>query len=79
MSAVEGLIAAARDDVPLARRKLDDAAEGWRRRMSPADLGRQLGAVMVDLGRPIIGLVVPAEELAAIEADLEGLTTRAEG
>jgi hypothetical protein len=41
--------------------------------MSAAELGRQLGAVMVDLGRPIIGIVVPAEELALVEADLAAL------
>ena len=28
---------------------------------------------MIDLGRVIIGLVVPAEELAAVEADLDSL------
>jgi hypothetical protein len=32
-----------------------------------------MAAVMADLGRPVIGLVVPAEELATVEADLAGL------
>jgi hypothetical protein len=32
---------------------------------------------MADLGRPIIGLVVPTEELAAVEADLARVTDRA--
>jgi tetratricopeptide (TPR) repeat protein len=79
MSGVEGLIAAGRGDTRLARHRLAEAADGWRRRMSPAELGRQLGAVMVDLGRPIIGLVVPGEELAVVEADLASLLTRTEG
>jgi hypothetical protein len=79
MSGVEGLIAAGRGDTQLARQRLAEAADGWRRRMSPTELGRQLGAVMVDLGRPIIGLVVPGEELAVVEADLASLLTRTEG
>jgi len=73
LSAVEGLIVRGRGNRELARQRLQVAADGWRRRLTPADLGRQLSAVMVDLGRPIIGMVVPAEELAAIEADLADL------
>jgi len=30
--------------------------------------------LMLDLGRPIIGLVVPTDELATVEADLASLT-----
>jgi len=75
LSAVEGLIARERGDCELARHRWEAAAAGWRRRLSPAELGRQLGAVMIDLGRPIIGMVVPAEELAAIEADLAALAS----
>jgi DNA-binding SARP family transcriptional activator/tetratricopeptide (TPR) repeat protein len=79
MSAVEGLIAEGHGEMQLAQQRLTEAADGWRRRMSPAELGRQLGAVMVDLGRPIIGLVVPSEELAVVESDLASLLARTEG
>jgi hypothetical protein len=78
MSAVEGLIAAARGDRELARRRLTEAADGWRRRRSPAEMGQQMTDLMLDLGRPIIGLVVPAEELAMVEADLAALTEPSE-
>jgi tetratricopeptide (TPR) repeat protein len=78
LTAVEGLVALARGDTETARRRFEDAAAGWRQRMSPAELGRQLGAVMVDLGRPIIGMVVPSEELAVVERDRAALAVRTE-
>jgi DNA-binding SARP family transcriptional activator/tetratricopeptide (TPR) repeat protein len=73
MANVEGLVAAGRGDVDLARRRLGEAVSGWRR-LTPEDLSSRLASVMVDLGRPIIGLVLPVEELAAAEADLATLT-----
>jgi hypothetical protein len=33
---------------------------------------------MVDLGRPIIGMVVPSEELAVVERDRAALAVRTE-
>jgi tetratricopeptide (TPR) repeat protein len=78
VAGVEGLIAARRGDVERARQLLQHAAAGWRRRLSPLELAERMTAVMADLGRPIIGLVVPAEELAIVEADLAALPTRTE-
>jgi DNA-binding SARP family transcriptional activator/tetratricopeptide (TPR) repeat protein len=72
-AAVQGLIAARRGQLDAARRLLTEAANGWRRRLSAPEVVRRITAVMVDLGRPIIGLVVPAEELAVVEADLAAL------
>jgi DNA-binding SARP family transcriptional activator/tetratricopeptide (TPR) repeat protein len=72
MSGVEGLIAAGRGDSALARRRIGEAIKGWRR-LTPVDLGGRIGSVMADLGRPIIGLILPLEELAAAEADLAAL------
>jgi tetratricopeptide (TPR) repeat protein len=72
-AALQGLIAARRGAVEAARPLLERAAAGWRRRLSPVELAERMTAVMADLGRPIIGLVVPAEELAIIEADLAAL------
>ncbi len=73
MTKVEGLVAVGRGDTDLARRRLCEAVEGWRR-LTPTDPGGRISSVM-DLGRPIIGLIVPAEELAATEADLAALGT----
>jgi len=70
---VEGLIAAGRCDRARARRCLREAADGWRRQLGTVEIGQRIGDVMIDLGRVIIGLVVPAEELAAVEADLDSL------
>jgi hypothetical protein len=78
MAAVEGLIAVGRGDTVLARRRLTEAADGWRRRLSPAQLGQRMTEVMVDLGRPIIGAVIPSEELAVVEADLAQLAIASE-
>jgi len=78
VAGVEALIAARRGDVERARQLLEQAAAGWRRRLSPLELAERMTAVMADLGRPIIGLVVPAEELAIVEADLAALPTRTE-
>jgi hypothetical protein len=78
MSGVEGVIAAGRGDLVQAERRLQEAAVGWRHRLSPAELGQRMADVMVDLGRPIIGLVVPADELLTIEADLAALAARME-
>lgn len=72
MANVEGLIAAGRGDHELARRRLGEAVDGWRR-LTSANPGDRIATVMADLGRPIIGLILPAEELAATEADLATL------
>ncbi len=74
MSGVEGLVAAGRGDVDGARHRLGEAIAGWRR-LTGADLSGRFPTVMADLGRPIIGMILPAEELAATEADLAALGT----
>jgi hypothetical protein len=70
---VQGLIAAARDDVPLAERRLREAAEGWRRVGERPDPATDILAVLVDLGRPLVGLVEPERELARITRELAAL------
>jgi tetratricopeptide (TPR) repeat protein len=74
MASVEGLVAAGRGDLELARRRLGEAVQGWRR-LTPEDLSARMASVMADLGRPIIGLVLPVEELATAEADLAAVAT----
>jgi DNA-binding SARP family transcriptional activator len=74
---VQGIIALARDDRGLARRRLGEAAAAWRRIHSAFDADEFLGN-LVDLGRPTTGTVDPARELARVErelADLEPLMT----
>jgi tetratricopeptide (TPR) repeat protein len=78
LARVQGLVARALGDAREARRRLTEAADGWRRR--GASGGRQVGdefmAALVDLGRPpVVGLVEPERELARVErelAELEG-------
>jgi DNA-binding SARP family transcriptional activator/tetratricopeptide (TPR) repeat protein len=73
MARVQGLIAMARGDRALARRRLDEAVAGWRRHLQPT-AGAELLANFVDLGRPpIVGLVEPEWELRRLAAELAEL------
>jgi DNA-binding SARP family transcriptional activator/tetratricopeptide (TPR) repeat protein len=73
MARVQGLIAMACGDHALARRRLDEAAAGWRRHLRP-DAGAEFVANFVDLGRPpVVGLVEPEWELRRLTAELAGL------
>ena len=73
MTRVQGLIALARGDRAEARRRLSEAAEGWRRHLEH-NTGAELLANFVDLGRaPIVGLVEPGWELRRLTAELAGL------
>jgi DNA-binding SARP family transcriptional activator/tetratricopeptide (TPR) repeat protein len=73
MARVQGLIALARDDRVQARRRLTEAAAGWRRHLEH-NAGAEFVANFVDLGRaPIVGLVEPGWELRRLTAELAGL------
>jgi DNA-binding SARP family transcriptional activator/tetratricopeptide (TPR) repeat protein len=73
MARVQGLIALARGEHALARRRLDEAAASWQRHLRP-DAGVEFVANFVDLGRPpVVGLVEPAWELRRLTAELAGL------
>jgi tetratricopeptide (TPR) repeat protein len=73
MARVQGLIALARGDRAKARRRLDEAAEGWQSHMGHNG-GAEFLANFVDLGRaPIVGLVEPGWELRRLTAELAGL------
>jgi DNA-binding SARP family transcriptional activator/tetratricopeptide (TPR) repeat protein len=73
MTRVQGLIALARGDRAGARRRLTEAAEGWRRHLGQ-DAGADFVASFVDLGRPpIVGLVEPEWELRRLTAELAAL------
>lgn len=74
LSRVQGLIAAARGDRNLARRRLEEAARTWRRRVGAHSPGERYMAVLVDFGRPpVLGLIEPERELERVEAELAGL------
>jgi DNA-binding SARP family transcriptional activator/tetratricopeptide (TPR) repeat protein len=73
MARVQGLIALARGDRVQARRRLTEAAAGWRRHLGH-DAGAEFVANFVDLGRPpIVGLVEPDWELRRLTAELAEL------
>lgn len=74
MASVRGLIAAAQGDRLGGQTYLQRAAAGWRRRIATGDATGSTAA-LADLGRPVIGQISPAEELATILADLVELTT----
>ena len=76
MARVQGLVAQARGDAAEARRRLGEAAEGWRRRggTPSRQVGDEYMASLVDLGRPpVVGLVEPDRELARVTAELAEL------
>ena len=73
ISWVQGLVAAARGDHTLAARRLQEAADGWRRRVGAADAGERWTSALADLGRPVVGVVEPERELGRVLDDLEGL------
>jgi DNA-binding SARP family transcriptional activator/tetratricopeptide (TPR) repeat protein len=73
MARVQGLIALARGDRVQARRRLTEAATGWRHYLGH-DAVADFVASFVDLGRPpIAGLVEPDWELRRLTAELDGL------
>jgi hypothetical protein len=73
MARVQGLIALACGDRVQARRRLNEAAAGWRRHLDH-DTGAELLANFVDLGRsPIVGLIEPGWELRRITDELARL------
>jgi predicted Zn-dependent protease len=75
MARVQGLVARAAGDPSTARRRLTEAADGWRRRAAAAGTpGEEYMAALVDLGRPpVVGLVDPRWELDRVLAELAEL------
>jgi tetratricopeptide (TPR) repeat protein len=70
---VQGLIARAKGDPELAAGRFAEAAAAWRRMLPSAADATAEGytAALLDLGRPpVVGLVEPARELAAVEEEM---------
>lgn len=70
MAHVQGLVARLRGDDALARQRLEEAADGWRRQRPDAS-GDGYVADLVDLRRPpVAGLLEPDRELQRVLEDL---------
>jgi hypothetical protein len=76
LTRLQGLIAAGRGDHQLARRRLTEAVEGWRRLLDRAAHGDRYVASFVDFGRPpVVGLVEPDRELDRVLSELHAFET----
>ena len=73
MTRVQGLIAWARGDLPLAERRLRASEDHWHRRREQLSSGDGMAAVLADFGRPVLGQVEPDLELERVRADLAAL------
>jgi len=73
LARVQGLIARARGDRQEALRRLTEARAGWERLLARGGGSANMATVLADLGRPVVGLVEPARELARVHAELDGL------
>jgi DNA-binding SARP family transcriptional activator len=74
MARIQGLVAATRGDAPLAARRLDEAAAGWRRMLDRSLDGERYTSSFADLARPpVLGLVEPERELERVLSELANL------
>jgi hypothetical protein len=78
MSFVRALLCAEEGDEAGAGRHLEHAAACWRRRIEARDAGERYTAVLADLGRPVIGLISPSDELQTVLTELAHLHTTQE-
>jgi len=79
MVRVQGIVAAVGGDCELARRRLGEAAEGWRRQVSTLSRGDTLAVALADLGRPVVGLIEPERELELALEELQSIQEGKEG
>ena len=70
LTRVQGLIALARHDRAEARRRLTEAIAGWERLVERTVRADSITGVLADLGRPVVGLVAPEDELERAQAEL---------
>ncbi len=79
LARVQGLIAVVAGDRELAKRRLREAAEGWRRQVSTLSRGDSLTVALADLGRPVVGLIEPEWELERVLEELQTIQTGKKG
>jgi ATP/maltotriose-dependent transcriptional regulator MalT len=74
MTRIQGLIASARGDAPLAARRFEESAAGWRRVLGRPRDGEGYAHSFADLARPpVLGLVEPERELERVLSELADL------
>jgi tetratricopeptide (TPR) repeat protein len=73
LARIQGLTAAARGEQEEARLRLKESIAGWQRLLERTIRAESITSVLADLGRPVVGLVEPARELARARADLEAI------
>lgn len=80
LTRVQGLLAAARGDRVLARKRLGEAADAWRRYSSAAQgHGEEYVVNLADLGRPPVeGLIEPLRELDRLLDEIKSLDSEVE-
>ncbi len=74
LARVQGLVALARHEPIEAARRLEESIAGWERLLTPSIDAESITSVLADLGRPVVGLIEPARELARARADLALIT-----
>jgi DNA-binding SARP family transcriptional activator len=79
LARVQGLIAAMAGNKELAKRRLTEAANGWRRQTSTLSRGDSLAVALADLGRPVVGLIEPEWELERVLTELKAVETGKKG
>ncbi len=79
MARAQALIAALSGDRPLAERRLREAAEGWRRQVATLSRGDSLTVALADLGRPVVGLIEPEQELERVLEELHAIQATEKG
>jgi DNA-binding SARP family transcriptional activator len=70
LARVQGLIALANGQHEEASRRLEESVAGWERLLARGSGAEGITTVLADLGRPVVGIVEPARELARARADL---------
>ena len=70
LTRVQGLIALARHDRAEGRQRLAEAIAGWERLLQRSVRADSITNVLADLGRPVVGLVTPEQELERAQAEL---------
>ncbi|MEA2197732.1 MAG: hypothetical protein QOJ25_1783, partial [Solirubrobacteraceae bacterium] len=73
LALVQGLLASARHDSAEAEQRLRESIAGWERLLHRARRAESMTTVLADLGRPVVGLVVPELERARVDAELQAL------
>lgn len=67
---VQALIALAQDRPEEAGRRIEESIAGWKRVLARTKGAERITTVLADFGRPVVGLIEPASELARATDEL---------